>query len=422
MRKNVLFVLFGATILLTMNACKTELDLDKELKFSKLTVEEQKAQIEQSGLDLVTAMEGLQDTKAMTTLMNMLEMTGGEIDYAPMQRLVSDIKNRRQKAFSNFDKQMRVSYVKSEDEVWGEYKYNFTTDEIELVKSLTNKLIVSFPASETAKNNKKNNAVVTVTYEESTVAIPNAEDMDLEEVGIDKYPSKITFSMTVDGSEVMSADFSGKYYDDATPKEVKQSLTMETYEWTAEVKNDKKTASESYEFKNGKTILLKSLAEVKGTLTEDALNEAIENGGPEDVFKEFAVYAQVMNIAVKGGTTDFKGFMTEMNAIDYDKLSDKQRTEKEVEILNKYMVCTAFFVDDKRKFADVEMYVIEDSYEWQQWDNNQQKYVTVTETWYDLALRFILSDGSKVDVDEYVMEGFEKFINKVEDMQNDFDY
>ena len=409
MRKNVLFVLFGATILLTMNACKTELDLDKELKFSKLTVEEQKAQIEQSGLDLVTAMEGLQDTKAMTTLMNMLEMTGGEIDYAPMQRLVSDIKNSRQKAFSNFDKQMRLSYVKSEDEVWGEYKYNFTTDEIELVKSLTNKLIVSFPASETAKNNKKNNAVVTVTYEESTVAIPNAEDMDLEEVGIDKYPSKITFSMTVDGSEVMSADFSGKYYDDATPKEVKQSLTMETYEWTAEVKNDKKTASESYEFKNGKTILLKSLAEVKGTLTEDALNEAIENGGPEDVFKEFAVFFQVMDVAIKGGTADFKGFMTEGNALDYDKLTDKQYAEKMAEIINKYMVCTAYFVDANRKFADVEFYVVEyiDEY-----DNL---------AYYDIAPRFILSDGSKVAVEKYVMDGgFEDIIEKLQNMEIDY--
>jgi hypothetical protein len=420
MKKNGLFVLFGATILLTMNACKSELDLDKELKFSKLSVEEQKASIEQNGLDFVTAMEGMQDTKAMTTVMNMLEMSGGEVFGAPMQKLTSDIKNARKSAFSNFDKQMRVSYVKSEDEVWGEYKYNFTTDEIELVKSLTNKLIVSFPASETAKNNKKNNAVVTVTYEESTVAIPNAEDMDLEEVGIDKYPSKITFSMTVDGAEVMSADFSGKYYSDGSPQEVKQSLTMETFEWTAEVKNDKKTASESYEFKNGKTTLLKSSAEVKGTLTEAELQKASENGTPEDAISEFAIYFQVMDVAVKGGTKDFKGFMTEGKALDYDKLTDKQYAEKTVEIINKYMVCNAYFVDANRKFADVEFYVNE--YQYQDYDYSTYPYVLKTFTDYEIAPRFILSDGSKVAVEDYVMDGFDKFINKIEDMQNDFDY
>lgn len=404
MKKNVLFVLFGATILLTMNACKTdELDLDKELKFSKLSVEEQKASIEQNGLDLVTAMEGMQDTKAMTALMNMPEMTGDEIDNAPMQRLVSDIKNGRQKAFSNFDKQMRISYIDSE--VWGEYTYNFTTEEMEQVKELTNKLIINFPATASATTNT---AKITITYEESTVEIPDTEN--------EMFPSKITFVMTVGGSEVMSANFAGKYYSDGTPQEVTQSLKMDTYEWTAKVKNDKKTASESYEFKNGKKTLLKSVAEVNGTLTEAALTGAAENA-----ITDFALFFQVMDVAVKGGTTDLKGFVTEMNAIDYDKLSDKQQTEKEAEILNKYMVCTAYFVDANRKFADVEMYVIEGSYECVQWDSDLQEYVTVTETGYELAPRFILSDGSKVAVEEYVMNGFDKFINKVKDMAKDFE-
>jgi hypothetical protein len=110
-----------------------------------------------------------------------------------------------------------------------------------------------------------------------------------------------------------------------------------------------------------------------------------------------------------------------MNAIDYDKLSDKQQTEKKADILNKYMVCTAYFVDANRKFADVEMYVIEGSYECVQWDSDLQEYVTVTETGYELAPRFILSDGSKVAVEEYVMNGFDKFINKVKDMAKDFE-
>lgn len=415
MKKNVLFVLFGATILLTMNACKTdELDLDKELKFSKLSVEEQKASIEQNGLDFVTAMEGMQDTKAMTTLMNMLERTGGEIDYAPMQRLVSDIKNGRQKAFSNFDKQMRVSYVDSE--VWGEYSYNFTTEEMEQVKTLTNKLIINFPATASAT---KNTAKVTITYEDSEVAIPYAEDSDLDG---ENLPSKIMLSMTVDGAEVMSADFNGTYYSDGAPKSVTQSLKMDTFEWTAEVKNDKKTASESYEFKNGKTTLLKSSAEVNGTLTESALTNAFEDETPEDAISGFAVYAQVMDIAIKGGTKDFKGFMTEMNALDYEKLTDKQAAEKEAEILNKYMVCTAYFVDDNRKFADVEFFVDEEVDSYTYYDYYLKKYVTNTYYYYNLVPRFILSDDSKVAVEEYVMEGFDEIINKIEDMENDFDY
>ena len=67
--------MLGAAFL-TFNACKSELDLDKELKFSKLSVEEQKQKIEESGTEFIDAMEGIQETQAMTTMMNMLTMTG----------------------------------------------------------------------------------------------------------------------------------------------------------------------------------------------------------------------------------------------------------------------------------------------------------------------------------------------------------
>lgn len=409
MKKNGLFVLFGATILLTMNACKSdELDLDKELKFSKLSVEEQKASIEQNGLDFVTAMEGMQDTKAMTAIENLVDLSGTEVYNAPMKRLAADVKSGRKNAVSNFDRQMRVTFVDSE--IWGEYNYNPTTNEMDLVKSLNNKFIARFPATSTSKTN---NAVVTVTYAESSVEIPKTGEM---------YPSKITFVMTVDGKEVMSADFSGTYYGDGSPKNVSQSFEMETYKWTSEIKNDQKTFSESYEFKNGKTVLLKSLAEVKGTLTESAMNTAMEKETPEDAINEFAVFFQVMDVAVKGGTTDFKGMIKEGKALDYEKLTDKQAAEKEAEIFNKYMVCTAYFVDANRKFADVEFYVVETKDEWTYYDYNLKRNVTNTYYYYDLAPRFILSDGSKVAVEDYVMDGFDKIINKIEDMQNDFDY
>ena len=412
MKKNLLFVLFGAAILLTMNACKTdELDLDKELKFSKQSVEEQKAQIEQSGLDFVTAMEDMQETKAMTTIKNMLSMQSLELDtvayLAPLQKLTADVKNNRKNAMSNFDKQMRVSYIDSE--VWGEYVYNFDTEEMDKVKELTNELIISFPATESSKTN---NAKITVTYEESIVEIPESDG--------EMYPSKMTFVMTVDGSEVMNASFSGSYYDDGSPKEVTQSLVIEDFKWTSAIKNDKKTASESHEFKKGSKIILKSKAEINGDLTEEALTDAMENNSPQDAISGFAVYFQVMDVAVKGGTNELKNMMDEGNALDQSTLTKKEYAEKSVEILNKYLVCIAYFVNDNRKFADVEFYVNETQYE--DYDYSTYPYVTKTITEYEIAPRFVLSDGSKVAADEYVQEGFDSFINKLEDMENDFDF
>ena len=79
--------------------------------------------------------------------------------------------------------------------------------------------------------------------------------------------------------------------------------------------------------------------------------------------------------------------------------------EKQAEIANKYIVCTAFFVDDNRKFADVEYYVVKADYE----------------DIYNLAPRFVLSDGSKVDAQEYVQEGFDDLIKRLQDMTGSYD-
>jgi hypothetical protein len=407
MKKYSLFLMLGAAFL-TFNACKSELDLDKELKFSKLSVEEQKQKIEESGIEFVNAMEGIQETQAMTTMMNMLTMTGTEAFSAPMQRFSADIQNARKDAFSNFDKQMRVSYIDSE--VWGEYEYNFDTEEMEKTESLVNKIILRFPATATAT---KNNAVITITYEESSVVVPDSDG--------EKYPSKITYTMTVDSKEVMSAEFSGTYYSDGSPKKVSQMLKIDDYKWTAEIANDQKTASESYEFKKGTKTMIKSVAEVSGKISADELQGAVDNESPQDAIEKFAVYFQVMNVAVKGGTSDFKSMADEGQALDSEKLSEKEYAEETAKILNKYMVCTAFFVDDNRKFADVELYVVEEVDQYTYYDWYQEKEVTVTEYSYDLAPRFVLSDGSKVDAEEYVQEGFEDLIKQLQDMTGSYD-
>lgn len=400
MKKNYLFIVLGLAFL-TMNACKSELDLDKELNFSKLTVEKQKEKIESSGMDMVNIMDGMLDTEAMNAITNMMSISDINLSElqavkAPMQNLRTDLKNNRLTAFSNFDRQMRISYVESD--VWGEYEYNFTTKEIEQIKTLTNKLIVRFPATETST---KNNAEITVTYEESNVLVPESEDY---------YPSKMTFKMNVDSKEVMTANFSGTYYTDGTPKKVSASVTIEDYKWTLEVANDKKTASETYEFKQGSKTIIKSNAEIKGKLSQDELENSEY---PQDVISSFAMYFQAMNIAVRGGMTDFNKFAQEMETITKNStLTEKQAMEQTATLVNKYMVFYAFFVDSNEKFADVEFYVVEEEV----YDEWAGYYVTE----YNLAPRFVLSDGSKVSAEEFMQTGFDDLIQKIEDMTAEF--
>lgn len=408
MKKTNLFLSLGVILLSTI-ACDSELDLDKELKFSKLPVEEQKQKIEENGIQLVNAMEGLLETEAMVAMTNMIALNESDGYYdAPMQKLISDLRRGNKNAISNFDKQMRVSYVDSD--VWGEYSYNFQTGEMDKTRTLVNKLIMHFPADSITTTN---NAEITVNYEESSVKVPESEDY---------YPSKITFTMKVNSNVVMSASFNGSYYSDGSPEQVTQTLNIDSYSWTAEVKNSKKKASESYEFKKGKTIILKSVAELNGKLTEEQLQNAFENGTPEDAIENFAVYFQAMDIAIKGGTTDFEELAKEIRIVNGNpQLTEKQYANEMVRILNKHLICIAFFVEENRKFAEVELYIEEVSKERYYYNSYTGQYEIQTYTDYVPTPRFVLSDGSKVSAEEFVQTGFDNLISKIEEMGESYE-
>lgn len=408
MKKTNLFLSLGVILLSTI-ACDSELDLDKELKFSKLPVEEQKQKIEENGIQLVNAMEGLLETEAMVAMTNMIALNESDGYYdAPMQKLISDLRRGNKNAISNFDKQMRVSYVDSD--VWGEYSYNFQTGEMDKTRTLVNKLIMHFPADSITTTN---NAEITVNYEESSVKVPESEDY---------YPSKITFTMKVNSNVVMSASFNGSYYSDGSPEQVTQTLNIDSYSWTAEVKNSKKKASESYEFKKGKTIILKSVAELNGKLTEEQLQNAFENDTPEDAIEDFALYFQVMDIAVKGGTTDFEELAKEIRIVNGNpQLTEKQYANEMVRILNKHLICIAFFVEENRKFAEAELYIEEVSKERYYYNSYTGQYEIQTYTDYVPTPRFVLSDGSKVSAEEFVQTGFDNLISKIEEMVESYE-
>lgn len=408
MKKTNLFLSLGVILLSTI-ACDSELDLDKELKFSKLPVEEQKQKIEENGIQLVNTMEGLLETEAMVAMTNMIALNESDGYYdAPMRKLISDLRKGNKNAISNFDKQMRVSYVDSD--VWGEYSYNFQTGEMDKTRTLVNKLIMHFPADSVTTTN---NAEITVNYEESSVMVPESEEY---------YPSEITFTMKVNSNVVMSASFNGSYYSDGSPEQVTQTLNIDSYSWTAEVKNSKKKASESYEFKKGKTIILKSTAELNGKLTEEQLQNAFENDTPEDAIEDFALYFQAMDIAIKGGTTDFEELAKEIRIVNGNpQLTEKQYANEMVRILNKHLICIAFFVEENRKFAEAELYIEEVSKERYYYNSYTGQYEIQTYTDYVPTPRFVLSDGSKVSAEEFVQTGFDNLISKIEEMVESYE-
>ena len=388
--KKIIFLIATAIItLFALNSCGDKLDLDKTLKFSTLTVEEQKQSIEQSGIAFVDKMDGMKDTKAMIAMQAFSSKSGSDISLAPsFVQLRSNLLRNEVKSLEVFEKQMRVAATG--EDIWGEFTWNSSTNEFDKTSELTNKAIFKFPATETATTN---NAELTITFVDSNVKAPDTDPVQY-------MPSSISVVLKVDNKVAMTADFTATYKADATPIRAKQTLEIDKYNWTAEFLNSLEEVSAKYAFKYGSETLVKMELGAAGTMTADALENS---DGPQDVFTSGAVYFQVMNLACLGGIKDVSEFNTEMNAIV--DTNDRAYADKQVLVINKHLKLYGYFVDKNQKFADVEFYVVESEI----WNS----YTQTNEIEYNFEPRFVLSDGSKVNIQTYFETGFEDLFDKL---------
>lgn len=392
----VVIVLFG------MFACESEPDLDTTLKFSKLSVEDQKQNIEQSGIEFVEAMENIKTTQVYNTMEDfMLESNMMGIPH--MQYIKAAMESKDVKTLSTLDRQLRMASV--DEEVWGDYSWDPEAQAFIKTVELSNKLILRFPASST---DITNGAELTITYAESTVKMPDTDEF---------YPSSITCVIKINGKTEFEADFSGEYNPDGTPTKANHSMEMGDFKWTASLKNTSTEFTEDFEFKYQSKTLVKSTASVKGDLTVDAIEDS---EGPDDVFTYGSVHLQLMDVAILGGVKDVKAFSGEMEALTYS--DTKAYYQSECDVINKHLIAYGYFVKDKAKFADVEFYVLEDTYEWSDWNWNGSEWVEtkVQETYYDLVPRFVLSDGSKTEITNYFSTGFENLATKLQELLPDY--
>ncbi|GAB1416007.1 hypothetical protein MASR2M117_14130 [Paludibacter sp.] len=383
----------------------SDFDFDKKLKFSKLTVEQQKQKIEDQGIAFANAIASIQDTKLFKTAEHAYELL--QKDSTPvsavMQMMKRDLVNNPNEALNSIDRQMRVMAQEDED-FWGEYVYNFTTKEMEKTKVLVNKVIVKFPSNENATTN---DGLLTFDYTKSNVKIPDTEEY---------YPAASALSIVVGSNTLMTASMTGTYYDDGSPKKADNSLKIDDFEWTASFENNQSKATTSYEFKKGKQSLINAYGEIRGKLSKTNIENAINNEKLDQAFEYIAAGVSVMNIGVKTLVKDFKGFFNKMENFDEKGKTEKEIEEARAKIFNDYTSATAYFVKEDEKFADVKLEVVEKEYVYYDWDQQQQKPIEITIKEYNSEPVFVLSDGSKVSPEKFFATGFDNLEKKIEDL------
>ncbi len=392
MKKTIYLLVSTVALSFALSSCKTDvLDLDKELKFSTQTVEQQKQTIEQNGIDLMNKVDAMQNSKAMIALQSFANLSGGPSFVKPLTQLRANLLKNDVKALETFNGQMKVAAV--DEDFWGTWTWNSTKQDFDYVAGKANTATIIFPASE---DSNTNNGLLTFVYVESSVVAPDTDPAQY-------MPKSMSVVLKVSGSTALTADFSGSYKSDGTPTKVTQTLEIDKYNWKIEFTNDDKDVSAKYAFNYNTDVLIKCEIGAAGSFTATNIEENMNTETPENIFSSGAVYFQVMNIAFLGGFQDFKGFANAMKAIDYST-NGKTAYQEEAAALNKYLKMYGYFVKEKRKFADVEFYVYEDS---------KQSDIYYTEP------RFVLSDGSKVSIQEYLQTGFEDLITQIQSYQQE---
>jgi len=431
MKKTIYLFVGAVTLLLAFSSCKQSTP-DETLPFSTLTVEQQKQSIEQNGLDFTTKMEGLKKTQAFATLSNLGRTSG--LMAAPMARLRSELLKNDVKAIENFNTQISDINSNFPDSIWGEWNWDKSVNKFKQTSKLVKKLIMHFPGDSLATTN---NATLTAIYVESNVKMPN--------VNPERFmPQSLSLIIAVGGSEVLNAQFSGTYNSDATPISLQQSLVVGSYNWTTSLTNTSADVSANFTFKYNSDILLKYDLAAKGSFTANQINAVINDKtntkGPQDIVTSGFMSFQIMNIVLYGGITDVNGFMSDGKALKYS--NDRTYTDGEVAIFNKYLKFYGYFASEKAKFADMEFYTAEGQgtdnskstlvytsvnyvytsihYDYTQYEYNSTMgkyvynyYAYGSKTVYNSQPRFVLSDGSKVAIEDYVSTGFQDLINKI---------
>lgn len=396
------------------SSCSKSSDSDTELSFSTLSVEKQKQSIEQNGIDLINKMDGVQTIKAFTAVDNLGNLMDATPAYVKsLVALRSGLLRNDLKAVSVFAKAMSISAASGDNETWGTHTWNKSLREFVYTKGVANTIIVNFPSTASATSN---NAVLTIQLANSAVAVP----VDIDTDGVLSYmPSSVTVSLKVDGASVLESSYTATYNSDATPVTVKETLSADVFSWTFNYTNNGKDMLSSYVLTKSGETLMKAEVGAAGSLTLDAFTEFANSDSedPSEVLNSANVYYQIMNLAFVGQVKDVKSMMTDYKAVS-EKLSDKAYNDQMVTVLNKYMKVYGYFVSEKKKFAEVEVYNYDDVYADYVYNASTSRWVyTQNVSHYELMPRMVLSDGSKVSMEDYVKVGFEDLLDKLESYQ-----
>jgi hypothetical protein len=432
------------------SSCDKNKNADDPEVFSQKSVEENKAIIETSGLDMMNAMDDLAELDAIEVCVNL----GERLDRAdPFETL--DLKqsklNTTLHAIAKLDYNQDLNFLFTNildagelsdpqsiqelwDEIVGTYTWNAELEEWDF-EAGSDEVILLFPAMDNSTTN--DGKVRIFGYEGVTISNPIEEEYEGD------IPTAIAFEISYNNTVLINFAFAAQYDSEGIPSMVAGDLTISAYKWMVDFTRSNTEVSSSYKFTQGDQVLIELRGTGKGLFTEDNVNDNIvpvkhyytdwvynpdtQDYEPvksteyweseelmfEEVINAVNVRFQMFNLLIKG-EVDIKKLADEIRKIEDneweyeektndDKLADSQ---KEADAINNYLSLKVLNAQSNEIIAEIEAYVVSETNEWDNFD-----------TWIDFRFKF--GDESTVDAETYFNDGFDNFIDEINNFIND---
>ncbi len=457
--KKIYILLMVIPLLLT--SCKKDKDGPENEVFSQKTVEQNKAIVETAGLDMMKTMDEMADLDAIELCVNLGEtldradpFESSELKKSKLNSTVhaiADLGNKRDlnSLFNNLKGPGELAEDPETiqevwDEVIGTYTWNAEMEKWDY-EANANEIIFLFPAMENSTSN--DGKVRIYGYQGVTIANPIDEEYEGD------IPTAIAFEISYNNTVLIDFAFTAQYDDEGIPTMIAADLNIPPFKWELDFTSSDSQISSSYKFTHNQQIVMELTAGAKGLFTD----ENIENNtitethtetyidyrynyetntweevevtdtweSEEFMFEEVVNSAdakfQLFNLLIKG-QVNIKGLVDELRIVDQDRentdweeRTDEQRLEwdtKEAEAINEYMSLRVLNAELNEIIAEIEAYVVSETDDWGYFDS-----------WIDFRFKF--GDGSTIDAETYFDDGFENFVDEIndfiQDLNSDYD-
>ena len=391
-----------------------------------LTPEENKTNLQQTGLDFMKQMDdaknltSIDNTVYFTDLLNTTNPFEGTKPSAIMpfnvlyalrsfektgdQELVY-ASLRQAKTLEN-DTTIEMGF----NDIKGTYEWNASAKKWDFTSG--NTLVLKFPSSEAKTTN---NASYVVEYAPYTGTVYNN---DL----VGNTPKKLVAKLTVDAKTLVQFNFDAEYNTDGIPSSLLANLQVESYNFNSKLILSSSVVSNDYAFTHNGNNIISMGTSINGNFTKAHLESLNENNvsQAEDLNKVATgmnAYIQVLNVKLEG-TGNGNGAVSDILAQGGSKAIGDDVT-KIVNILNKNIALKAYYVSTGANIAHSEFYVDKHTNTYTTWVNGQE--VTKTDVNEDVNIRLVFDDASRADLETYFGKGFEKLEDDFTKFTKDLD-